>query len=345
MKWSNDKEFQVLSLSGGGVRGLYTISVLAEIETLLSQAHGEEDYWIGQHFDLICGTSIGGILALGLASGKTARELKLKFDESRKKIFPPPWWKRLQNIKPAFGAKYHPKGLKEVLSEIFQDKTLGDLQTRVLIPTVNYTKGAVQVFKTPHHPDLSSDWRRKCMEVALATSAAPTYFPIHSMNDCWYVDGGLAANSPALMGFHEASHFLKKDKIRIMLVGTLGSRKSADQSKSKNPGYLGGWGLGKDLIDLTLSVNEGLHNQIVKHLVPEGHLLLVDDTPSNDQSRIIDLDNSSDASAQTLRGLATEKAKTLMADDSLKPILKHKAEPPRFYHGPKKVTPTEGATA
>ena len=80
--------FQILSLSGGGMRGLYTATVLAELEQSLADKSDDPHYWIGQHFDLICGTSIGGILALGLASGLNARALANILDSNRKDIFP-----------------------------------------------------------------------------------------------------------------------------------------------------------------------------------------------------------------------------------------------------------------
>jgi len=81
--------FQVLSLSGGGARGLYTIQVLAKLEEYLSDSSGNESYNISQHFDLICGTSIGGILALALAHGRyNAREILKIMNDNQLNIFP-----------------------------------------------------------------------------------------------------------------------------------------------------------------------------------------------------------------------------------------------------------------
>ena len=85
---------------------------------------------------------------------------------------------------------------------------MGDLQHRVIIPAVNLTKGAPQMFKTAHHADFKRDHRLRLVDVALATAAAPTFFPISSIGDELFADGGLFANSPDLLALHEAEHFL-----------------------------------------------------------------------------------------------------------------------------------------
>src|SRR5277367_2880466 len=76
--------------------------------------------------------------------------------------------------------------------------TIGDLKHPCIVPTVCLTKGGPQIFKTDHHADFSRDHRLKAVDVALATSAAPSYFPIAEIDDGLYADGGLYANSPDL---------------------------------------------------------------------------------------------------------------------------------------------------
>jgi patatin-like phospholipase/acyl hydrolase len=334
-------DFQILSLSGGGMRGLYTAKVLADLEQSLADKHDQPDYWIGQHFDLICGTSIGGILALGLASGISARDLLNKLDNERLNIFPPSSNGRFAKIKKTWkqarNGLYSAEPLRKVLESLFEEKTLGEMKTRVLVPTVNYTTGLVQVFKTPHHEAFQRDWKLKIVDIALATSAAPTYFPIHKINDCWYVDGGLAANSPALMSIHEACHFLnqKHRNLRLMLVGTMGLQKTADPRSRRQRGYLA-WGAGRDLIDLTLSANEGLHNQIGSHLIQTDRFLELDDKQTPDQSNVLALDNASDEAASILRGRGSMRAQAAMNNPVYEQIINHQAGIPTFYYGPKK---------
>lgn len=321
-------------MSGGGIRGLYSIAILAKLEQYLADETSNQDYRIADHFDLITGTSIGGILALGLTYGISARDLHKLLDENRKDIFPKPLCKTWSSIRQLFGAKYSPSQLKTVLHKTFGNATIGDLKQRVAIPTVNYTKGQPQVFKTPHCPEFRDDHKVKIIDVALATSAAPTYFPIHQIGNCWYVDGGLAANSPSLVGFHEASHFLKQENVSVLSIGTMGGSNTANQEKSKNPGYLFSWGLGSKLIALTLSANEGLHDYIASHLIKAGKFLHIDDTQSPHQSEILALDNSSDGAADTLTGRGEMKAKEIINSEVFQEFIQHKALAPELFYGP-----------
>ncbi|WP_036591789.1 CBASS cGAMP-activated phospholipase [Oceanospirillum maris] len=334
--------FQILSLSGGGVRGLYTISVLAELETYLAEGSGNPDYWIGQHFDLISGTSIGGILGLALASGVTARQLQEVLDTNRKSIFPKrlygtSWFHQL-----VFG-KYNAEQLRKVISDVVGDKTLGEVKTRVLVPAINASTGLVQTFKTPHHVDFRRDWKYKVVDIALATSAAPTYFPPHKIDSTTYVDGGLAANSPALMAFHEARYFLgqQTQNIRLVSVGTMGQAFTRSGKSKRTHGYWS-WGIGKDLISMSMSSTESLHNQITGHLLPETQRILIDSANTPDNSKIgLELDNASDKAADVLKAQAQKDAQYKINDQLLKAAFTHVAPTPSFYHGPQKNVATQ----
>lgn len=333
--------FNILSLSGGGVRGLYTITVLAELEKYLAEKSGDEDYWIGQHFDLISGTSIGGILGLALASGVTARELEKVLDDNRKLIFPKTSFLKAA-IGQLFSGKYSAEPLKKVIQEVVGEKKIGDLKTRVLVPAINASTGLVQTFKTPHHKDLQRDWRFKVLDVALATSAAPTYFPPHKIDSAIYVDGGLAANSPALMALHEARHFLEKDSNNIYLVsiGTMGQKFTKRECSKGRYGYLG-WGLGEELIAISMSSTESLHNQIAQHELEDDRYLFIDssNTPSNSEAGL-ELDNASDEAADILKAQAKSKAQYAINEPVLRSVFQHKALPPKFHYGPQKETPS-----
>jgi patatin-like phospholipase/acyl hydrolase len=169
-------DFQLLSLSGGGFRGLYTAQILALLERQTGQP-------IGRNFDLIAGTSVGGILALAVALEIPMARIVNLFEKKGSEIFRKrPWWRA------SFGglirSTYTADSLKALLSQpdIFGDLLIADLKHRVLIPSINYTRGAQVVFKTSHHPNFSIDLHHKLVDVALATSAAPTFFPRHSFN-------------------------------------------------------------------------------------------------------------------------------------------------------------------
>ncbi|MDX2246260.1 MAG: CBASS cGAMP-activated phospholipase [Bacteroidia bacterium] len=201
------KPFKILCIDGGGIKGLYSASVLARLEEKAGRKSGE-------CFDMICGTSTGGLIALGLANGMKADELVNLYSNHGKAIFPTPensllrWFQR--NVvhfvtQTFFRGKFNNKALKRILEEKFGETTLGELKNLVLIPSFNLTTGKPRIFKFPHKEgNFFMDKNIKVVDAALATSAAPTYLPIHSIKDELFVDGGVWANNPSLCGFLEA---------------------------------------------------------------------------------------------------------------------------------------------
>ena len=192
--------YHVLALSGGGYRGLYTATVLAELEAALDRP-------IASHFDLICGTSAGGMLALGLAAEIPAIELKTLFEEQGSRIFGcRSLLRRLLGF--WLTAKHDSAGLREVLNERFQGATIGELKHRVLVPAVNYSTGRGQFFKTPHHPSFELDHRMKVVDIALATTAAPVYFPLARNDRGVFADGGAGGQRPRSVWVTRSEDFL-----------------------------------------------------------------------------------------------------------------------------------------
>jgi patatin-like phospholipase/acyl hydrolase len=332
---SDDKHFQILSLSGGGIRGLYTIQVLATLEEQLAEQHNDKEYCIGRHFDLISGTSIGGLIALGLANGVTARHILQEMNKNRLTIFPSKS-RFLKKWSAAFSSLYQQAPLKKLLKDIYGEATIGSLNTRVVIPTINYSKGQVQVFKTPHCKQFKFDHVHSLADIALATSAAPTFFPIHEFNDNWYLDGGLAANSPAFIAVHEASYFLNipLGKIRLLQVGTMGNKTTTNHKGAKDGGYLSRWGVGSKLIEICLSATEGLHNYLATHLLDaNSEHLAIDMSPSRDQCSVLELDNASDEAAKTLISCGKVSAQEYCCNPIYEKIIAQKASEPTFFYG------------
>lgn len=171
-----------------------------------------------KHFNLICGTSTGGIIALALASGIPISKVVEFYKDSGPKIFPyEKGWKRAIHFLKQLGwkSKYSDAQLREALEGVFDNNRIEDCKTHVLIPTVNITTGEPCIFKSDHVPQLTRDKKRLLTEVALATSAAPTYFPIVELQMQnrreQFVDGGLVANNPALYGIQEYLRYYKND--------------------------------------------------------------------------------------------------------------------------------------
>lgn len=313
---TENTEIRVLSLNGGGARGLFTISVLAEIERIIEEESGQDNIKVADYFDLITGTSIGGILALALASGKTARELESVFRQKAPEIFPQRW-SVLTKIRAAFLPRYNSQPLYDaVVSMIDKETTFNDLNRRVMIPAVNLSTGKPQFFKTPHNPDFNRDGRLTLVDAAMATSAAPTYFAPHYCEDlcAYFADGGLVANNPSFIGLHEVFRDMVTDfpnatvgDVKVLNVGTLGEEYTiapAALGGKYNKGYFGLWGAGERLVLTTMTANQILHKamllrELSSHSALENYVFL-DDTIPNEAASDITLDNASEASLRNL---------------------------------------------
>lgn len=212
-----------MSIDGGGIRGILPATILDECER-----HFLNGQTAGSYFDMIAGTSTGGIIALGLSRGMSAREILELYLENGGKIFPTqphtvktPWWKRVARIaKDAQSVRYDPDALQRMLEQSFGRQVYGDAERRLVIPTFD-ARTKVNVLKTPHHPDFQSDWQHKMVDVARATSAAPTYFPPHRIGTQIYADGGIWANNPVMLALVDAMTCYKLDrhKVRILSLG------------------------------------------------------------------------------------------------------------------------------
>ena len=196
--------YRILSLDGGGIRGYFTCGVL---ERLLAKRPG-----LLAGIDLIAGTSTGGIIALGLGRGMTPTQLKQLYRTRGAEIFDDGWFPISTDLGGIAGADYDNDGLKRILAETFGKATLGTLGKRVLIPAYDLHDAAavIEGVRTAtgkpkffhNFPGPGSDAGELLVDVALATSAAPTYFPTHK----GYIDGGVHANNPAMAALAQAIH-------------------------------------------------------------------------------------------------------------------------------------------
>lgn len=320
--------YHVLALSGGGYRGLYTATVLAELEAVLGRP-------IASHFDLICGTSAGGMLALGLAAEIPAKELKALFENEGNRIF---GCRSLRRRLLGFWltAKHDSTGLKDVLTERFQNTTIGDLKHRVLIPAVNYSTGRGQFFKTPHHPTFELDHRMKIVDVALATAAAPVYFPLSRNDRGVFADGGLVGNAPGLFGLHEVRTFLAPDQeslTRVLAIGTMTIGATVRGGASLDRGF-GKWQ--GSLFDLVISAQESSVDYMLRQSLGSNYYQ-IDDKATPDQSLDVKaLDRVSIGATNTLKDRGVHAAQRALGDSLFQPFRAHQASAPTFYHGPNK---------
>ncbi len=190
-----DDRFQILSLDGGGLRGMFTAAVLA----LLEEDHGIR---VVDHFDLIAGTSTGGIIALGLGLGMSPRQILEFYTEHGSRIFRDR--SGLRGAHQWLRSKYSARPLRHALTEVFGDRLFGDSTKRLVIPSYDLGASDIHLFRTPHLEELRRDWRERAVDVALSTAAAPTYFPAMPLRGTRLIDGGVFANNPMMVALTEA---------------------------------------------------------------------------------------------------------------------------------------------
>ena len=230
--------FQILSIDGGGIKGLFSAAVLA---------HLEEDLQINitDHFDLITGTSTGGIIALALGHGLRPREIVDFYTREGPNIFPQSrWWvgRKCNSLKSLFRNKFDPQSLQRALQGVFGDVLFGSSKKRLVIPSYDLGRDKVRVFRTPHQENLKRDWQIPMWKIAMATSAAPTYFPsCTKINDRRLIDGGVWANNPSMTGYAEAVRAIgvPSSNISVFSLGTFDDLNSP--SKKLDRGGLWHW--------------------------------------------------------------------------------------------------------
>lgn len=246
--------FQILSLDGGGIKGIFSAAVLAAIEEDLGCD-------ITRNFDLIAGTSTGGIIALGLGLGMRPSQIVDFYLSQGRGIFPS--WFGLKEFQKWIMRKFSQKPLQSALQNCFKDKRLADSKKRLVVPAYNLGEDDVYIFRTPHSDRLKRDFKVPAWKVALATSAAPTFFPCcRHVDNLRLIDGGVWANNPTMVAVAEAHGTLgiPLDSIRVFSIGT--SDAVTNRRNRLNWGGLLAWATGNSAIDVIMRGQSiGVHNQ------------------------------------------------------------------------------------
>lgn len=245
--------FRILSIDGGGIRGIIPAKILALLEEELGR-RGMSTH-IYDYFDMICGTSTGGIIAVGLGLGMSAGDILKLYVDNAEIIFPHK--NRLnKSCRVLFSKSFYNRSiLKKLVSESYDKAAgasparLGHSHTRLCIPVYDAHKGAMHVFKTSHHPELIREYQMPAVDVAMSTAAAPVYFdsygfeycPINGGQKMTYsniIDGGIMANNPTLIGYTEAVQSLKipVGDLAILSLGT-GTNLLSDLPKTLTAKY------------------------------------------------------------------------------------------------------------
>jgi predicted acylesterase/phospholipase RssA len=238
MTVDQNPSYRILCLDGGGIRGVFPAAFLARLEEHL-------EHPIGRYFDLIAGTSTGGIIAIGLGLGLSASDILKLYEERGPTIFDQQhgtirnWLtQRWRSVRHWIGSKYEATELRTALDDILGERRLGESMTRLLIPAWHPVLERVYIYKTAHHPRLETDFRQLAVDAAMATAAAPTFLPPHNTSDqVELVDGGVWANNPIGAAVVEAVGILKwpADRLKVLSIGTIADVKAPPRWSGKLP--------------------------------------------------------------------------------------------------------------
>ncbi|WP_457670726.1 CBASS cGAMP-activated phospholipase [Thiolapillus sp.] len=223
---------RILSIQGGGVNGIFAARILARVEEHLER--NGKPCRVGRYFDLVAGTSTGGLVALGVALEIPAADIVNLYHDKAASIFPERrrsiWAKitRQAQGKPF----YDSEPLITELRSVFGEKQIGNAITRVVIPAYNQNGNRICLFKTAHHTAFQNDYHLEAWEVAAATSAAPLYFPPHRMkaagNNATFLDGGVWANNPVLIAVAECIHYCEWNRNELDILSISGVRETVE---------------------------------------------------------------------------------------------------------------------
>ncbi len=283
-------DFKILSIDGGGIRGVYPAAYLNYIQNKI-------DGKIFEYFDMIVGTSTGSIIALGLALDIPMENIFNLYKIKGPKIFSKRFrWFRKGITFP----KYSNKTLITELKQLFlEDTLLGNCKTRVCVPTIDIHNCKTIIRKTRHHQNFVNDLHLPVWKVALESCSAPGYFPSFEGQ---FIDGGLWANNPSLIGLAEAMYLENNLKdIKILSLGTGSKLISKDNWKTKKLGLLG---YGTSLVDITFDVQSQGATNIATYLLKENYVRIEKSLPNESK---FDLDKIK--SITSLESYALQQAK------------------------------------
>ena len=272
-----DRIARALSLTGGGVRGLFSATVLSELERRIGRDLSEQ-------FDVVVGTSVGGIIALGLACGISAKKIASHISASAKDIFGKPARLNPDGLR---ATRHRPDRLRECIGTILGSSAntkIRELNRNVLIPSVDAFANRIVYFSNVERIGSTPCLNASLIDVALATSAAPTYFPPHIIDEAAFLDGGIASNNPDIEALRFCWTVLSRtlQSLRILSIGTGDVQHVVDRQDCMDAGAIK-WMRKYKILDRMMSLQESKSSGLVADLLGEGYLR-IDTTFENEIS-------------------------------------------------------------
>ena len=248
--------YKILSIDGGGIRGIIPARVLERLEIHVSG--------IVQEFDLYAGSSTGAVLAAGFAYGFDPRFMRQMYQGFGNEVFADSIWDDLRDLKYLLGADYSIENLKALLERVIGETTLGDLEKNVLIATFDLKDESRDPPRWKpkffhNYPDSRGDSEEKLVDVVIRSAAAPIYFPIYQ----GYIDGGVSAINPSMCALAQAFNEGFLD-IRLLSLGTGNNPRWLDEQNGDWGGYQWGLNLVNVIMDGGSEVADYQCRQILK---------------------------------------------------------------------------------
>jgi uncharacterized protein len=293
---------RVLAIDGGGIRGIIPALVLADVE----RRAGRRVYEL---FDLIAGTSTGGILACALCAPDPlpAEQLVALYEEEGPQIFDRSLWQRIRSAEGLLDEKYDAGALDRALERFLADKRLRDSRPDLIVPVYDMTEPGPYFFKTRRaRENPAEDFALSV--VARATSAAPTYFEPLPVANRALVDGGVFAVNPAMSAFAEVMRFQPTAEVVLLSLGT------GQRTRKRRYPDVRDWGLiewARPILDVVFDGSSDAVDYQLRHALEDGRYwrLQVELTSASD-----DLDDATEENLGRLRGHAEELIETRSAD-------------------------------
>ena len=255
---------RILSVDGGGMKGYLPCAMLVELERQAGRP-------VSEMFDMIAGTSIGGILACLFATGSTATEAMKFFTSDGPVIFGS---QQLMSCNGVFRPRYAAGPLETCLQNRFGKLTLADCKAQLLVPAFDLVAYEPYFFKSG-----TADTNYPLWQVARATSAAQTYFPAYDVGNHVFWDGGNVANNPAACAVAEAYKLWGDEQLCVLSIGCGTASSKVDPQNIINAGIAR---IGTETMGLLFDANDELPDYLLKQLLDEQHYFRAQPNPTVD---------------------------------------------------------------
>jgi len=323
--------FKVLSIDGGGTKGLYSAKIIEGIEK-------EYDASICDHFDLVCGTSTGGLIALALSLRIPASEIVAFYRNHSAKIFSNRnIIEKMLRVASQIGiaGKYGNKALINALQELFGERRLNEAECLLCIPSFSLSDGRPFIFKRDHpEGGLTRDNNTRYLDVAVATSAAPTFLPVASIRNYdnrQFIDGGIYANNPSLVGVVEAFKYFvgsgkQFNRLGLLSIATIEPPPGARRKRITRRSAVH-WS--RDLVTAFFEGQAGMTNYVVDTLAHHcepgfEYVRIPSASVNNELSMILQLDSASKESIDAMCHLGTDMYLKWRGHDKIRQFFEQK---------------------